>query len=99
VAKSVGRRTIKTDSIDARLRTLERVKLKTSTTPKRKALAKHRAILLIGTLGFGKAAKEVEAGEHTAADTLSFIANSNLVDKRRQQIARLGAIAAKAEGF
>jgi hypothetical protein len=97
--RNVGRRTLRGDTIDARLRALERTEIKTAPTPKKQALAKHRAILLIGTLGFGKAAKEVEQGKHTAAETLTFISNSGLVDKRRQQIARLGAIAARKEGF
>ncbi len=85
--------------IDSRLDVLDTKTLKTTTTPRKKALAKHRSIQLIGTLGFGKMASDVESGKATAAKTLKFISNQRGLDDRRRRIATLGARAAEQEGI
>ena len=86
-------------SFEAKIDALSKRTLQTSSTPKQKALAKHRAILLIGTLGFGAMAKEAEEGKHSIAKTLEGISNMTGLDPRRRRIAALGASAARKEGI
>lgn len=98
-SKPRKRRTTLQKSIDDRMDVLDTKTLKGSTTPRKKALAKHRSVVLIGTLGFGKMASEVESGKQTAAKTLTFISKSRGLDDRRRRIAAMGARAATLEGI
>ena len=98
-AASPSRAKLTAGSIEAKLRQLESKDIKKGKlTGSKRKLALNRAVLLIGTLGYGAAAKEVEAGKHTAAEKLTFVAN-NTKEPRRQQIARLGAVAAREAGI
>ena len=83
-------------TISRRLTSLERKTIKTTRISQaQKKLLKKKAILLIGTLGWGAMAKEVEQGKHTAAETLKHLSTMKLgMPPQKRRIAALGAKAA-----
>ena len=83
-------------TISRRLTSLERKTIKTTRISQaQKKLLKKTAILLIGTLGWGAMAKEVEQGKHTAAETLKHLSTMKLgMTPQKRRIAALGAKAA-----
>ena len=83
-------------TISRRLTSLERKTIKTTRISQaQKKLLKKKAILLIGTLGWGAMAKEVEQGKHTAAETLQHLSTQKMgMTPEKRRIAALGAKAA-----
>ena len=88
-------------SISSRLTNLERKTIKTTRISQaQKKLWKKKAIVLIGTLGWGAMAKEVEQGKHTAAETLQHLSTQKMgMTPQKRRIAALGAKAAAQVGI
>jgi hypothetical protein len=88
-------------SISSRLSKLEKGKIKVERwTPAKKKLLKSQAVLLIGKLGWGAMAKEVEQGKHSAAETLQHLSTQKMgMTPEKRRIAKLGAKAAAGAGI
>jgi|TARA_R110002020_G_scaffold259068_1_gene472916 hypothetical protein len=90
---SISRRLTKLATEEARLKS-------ESITRRDKKTARKSAIKLIGTLGWGAMAKEVEQGKHTAAETLRHISTMKFgMSPEKRRIATLGAKVATKAGI
>ena len=88
-------------SISRRLTKLENKAIKVERMTERdKEKSRKQAITLIGTLGWGAMAKEVEQGKHTAAETLRHISTMKFgMSPEKRRIAVLGAKVATKAGI
>jgi hypothetical protein len=82
------------------LSTLEKKVLKKEKlSPAKKKALKTKAVSLIGTLGYGAMAKEVEQGKHSAEATFRYISTMKGITPERRRIAKLGLKAATHAGI